>query len=364
MDAADEAHDEFTAPVVKVHPSELPFESVVNFIDILMRYKEIKAGLHRKLPPKDVIIKKFIDKLILRESGEAFDVFRLILPGLDSDRGNYSIKEVKLLNLFMDELKPAMDTMKLAAPQPTLARSSGGGGGGGSSFVVGSLGVGETAELIERMCRGNTRIGNDASEAQKLQLTVGEVNTQLDKLVHASGDKTKRSIVTFFVKEATPRQIRFLAHIILKDLKLHTSDKSFFKAWHTDAETYFNNTGMSLKAVFNTITSSTQPLAMSLEPGRVARPQLAQAVYSAKAAVLKLKGNGRGVHPFVIETKYDGERIQMHRDGEKIYYYSRKGIDHGEKSKYTVLDDVIKAATNGHDKCILDGEIIVWNSKK
>lgn len=34
-----------------------------------------------------------------------------------------------------------------------------------------------------------------------------------------------------------------------------------------------------------------------------------------------------------------GERIQVHRwGGDKVCYYSRKAIDHGTRSNYTVLD--------------------------
>ena len=61
--------------------------------------------------------------------------------------------------------------------------------------------------------------------------------------------------------------------------------------------------------------------------------------------------------------QFDGERMQVHRcaDG-KICYFSRKAIEHGQRSSYDVIDDVIRRGTRG--ACVLDGELIVWNTKK
>ena len=58
-----------------------------------------------------------------------------------------------------------------------------------------------------------------------------------------------------------------------------------------------------------------------------------------------------------------GDRIQLHRNGNNIQYYSRRGVEHGEYSGFTVMDAVVKKQLK-HDKCILDGEMIVWNKTK
>lgn len=53
----------------------------------------------------------------------------------------------------------------------------------------------------------------------------------------------------------------------------------------------------------------------------------------------------------------------MHCNGSNIQYYSRRGVEHGEYSGFTVMDAVVKKQLK-HDKCILDGEMIVWNKTK
>lgn len=73
--------------------------------------------------------------------------------------------------------------------------------------------------------------------------------------------------------------------------------------------------------------------------------------------------------PFWIETKIDGERIQMHMNKGIFTWWSRKFTDysqsfgvssnHGSLSQY--IHGIFKA---GVEKCILDGEMVAWDTKK
>ena len=58
-----------------------------------------------------------------------------------------------------------------------------------------------------------------------------------------------------------------------------------------------------------------------------------------------------------------GERMQLHRDGDSIQFFSRRGKEHGALSSYDVLDVVVKKAVR-HQRCILDGELVVWNKAR
>ena len=63
--------------------------------------------------------------------------------------------------------------------------------------------------------------------------------------------------------------------------------------------------------------------------------------------------------PFVIEKKFDGERIQIHKENDKIELFSRNLMNctkiYGPKLKPAIM----KAVTT--DNCILDGELLVWD---
>ena len=75
-------------------------------------------------------------------------------------------------------------------------------------------------------------------------------------------------------------------------------------------------------------------------------PQLAQRKNTVDAVYKALKGK-----QFVIETKFDGERIQVHRNGDVIQYWTRNMNDFGPRG-YDVLDGLFR---QGPKRCILDG---------
>ena len=56
--------------------------------------------------------------------------------------------------------------------------------------------------------------------------------------------------------------------------------------------------------------------------------------------------------------------MQVHRTSEasreKICYFSRVGKEHGEGSSYNVLDPIVELQVVPK-RCILDGELVVWN---
>lgn len=59
---------------------------------------------------------------------------------------------------------------------------------------------------------------------------------------------------------------------------------------------------------------------------------------------------------YFVETKYDGERLQVHLEKDKIKVFSRNGVDynHVYENMLPIFKEKIEC-----DSCILDGEIIV-----
>ena len=59
---------------------------------------------------------------------------------------------------------------------------------------------------------------------------------------------------------------------------------------------------------------------------------------------------------YFVETKFDGERLQVHMDNKEIKVFSRNGVDynHVYESMLPIFRDNLKCKS-----CILDGEIIV-----
>uniref|UniRef100_A0AC34QLZ7 ATP-dependent DNA ligase family profile domain-containing protein n=1 Tax=Panagrolaimus sp. JU765 TaxID=591449 RepID=A0AC34QLZ7_9BILA len=68
---------------------------------------------------------------------------------------------------------------------------------------------------------------------------------------------------------------------------------------------------------------------------------------------------------YLTETKFDGERIMVHKSRNIYKFYSRNGIDYSEKlgrdsSRHFAarIDSVFKDHV---ESCILDGELLVWD---
>jgi len=363
----------------KLRPSELSFETICNFLEALtaiITRKDVKNKWERRARA----IETFIDDVIARESGEAFEVFRLILPYLDTERGNYQLKEAALGAVYVEALgwqknseqaKPLLDWKN-----PSV------------------LGAGDLSAIVENTVSRATNIPNEAPEEQRKRLKVGTVNAKLDEMVRAAGNRSEQSnILRSLIRQATPCQCKWLTQIILKNIKHRCGEGSLFKAWHNDAQAYYDSHGMSLRAVFNDLKDKERPASTDITPGKVVNPQLAWTTFSADIAIQKLQLYQKekfGIDPgavttagselsFLIETKFDGERIQVHRVGNTIKYFSRAAIDHGTKNKYSQMDDAILAATGGplsnqelekggaaasRFDCVLDGELIVWNTRR
>ena len=62
---------------------------------------------------------------------------------------------------------------------------------------------------------------------------------------------------------------------------------------------------------------------------------------------------------YVAELKFDGERFQLHKNGDKIHYWSRNMNDFGLRG-YGVFDPVVMSQVK-RDKCVLDGEMVIWH---
>jgi DNA ligase-4 len=132
------------------------------------------------------------------------------------------------------------------------------------------------------------------------------------------------------------------------------SEKTVFNYFHEDAVDYFNVTS-NLRKVCEDLKNPQKKLVHDqVSLFNPVKPMLAARYPPEK--VPKLMDNKQ----FIIETKYDGERIQVHRDGDNIKLFSRNSNDvtgiYGEHLS-PVIKELVRAT-----KVILDGEILIWDT--
>uniref|UniRef100_A0A164WZJ4 DNA ligase IV n=1 Tax=Daucus carota subsp. sativus TaxID=79200 RepID=A0A164WZJ4_DAUCS len=254
--------------------------------------------------------RKFIDNFC--KPSDYFSAIRLILPSLDRERGSYGLKESVLATCLIDALgisRESSDAIRLINWRKGGAKT--GASAGNFSQVA--------AEVLQ------LRQGTTSGE-----LTIKELNDMLDRLASSENRAEKTSVLSELIQKTNAQEMKWIVMIILKDLKLGTSEKSIFHEFHPDAEDLFNVT-CDLKLVCEKLSDRSQRhKRQDIEVGKPVRPQLALRVSNAAGAWKKLHGK-----EVVVECKFDGDRIQIHKNGEDIHFFSR---------------------------CILDGEMLVWDT--
>ncbi|CAN6250052.1 unnamed protein product [Urochloa humidicola] len=281
-------------------------------------------------------LRVFLDRAYVPSGGrdDFFSALRLVLPGLDRERGTYGLKETALAAVLVDALGIAKDSPD--AVRLINWRRSGGGRNAGNFGLV-------AAEVLQRR-QGITSGG----------LTIKEVNDALDRLAATENRSEKASILSSLIKKTNALEMKWLLMIILKDLKLGISEKSIFDEFHPDAQDLFNVT-CDLKFVCEKLNDRSQRhKRQDIEVGKAVRPQLAMRVRDASSAWKKLHGK-----QVVAECKFDGDRIQIHKNGEEIHFFSRSFLDHSEYAPG--MSKIIKENILV-DRCILDGEMLVWDT--
>ncbi|CAA6662353.1 unnamed protein product [Spirodela intermedia] len=280
-------------------------------------------------------LRTFLDRVFTARD-RYFAALRLILPGLDRERGTYGVKEHALAACLVDALgisKDSEDAARLVNWRKGGPRS--GANAGNFSLIA--------TEVLQR--RQGLASGG---------LTIKELNEALDQLASRESRGEKASVLSDLIKKTNSTEMKWILIIILKDLKLGISEKSIFHEFHPDAEDLFNVT-CDLKLVCEKLKDRTQRhKRQDIEVGKAVRPQLALRVSDAATAWKKLHGK-----QVVVECKFDGDRIQIHKNGSDIRFFSRNFLDHSE---YAPGMSSIVQHNILIDRCILDGEMLVWDT--
>jgi DNA ligase-4 len=249
--------------------------------------------------------RKFLDTFC--NPRDYFSAIRLVLPNLDRERGSYGLKESVLATCLIDALGMARDSHDALR----LLNWRKGGAQTGANAGNFSLVAAEVLQRRQGMASGG--------------LTINEVNDLLDRLASSENRAEKTSVLSTLINKTNAQEMKWIIMIILKDLKLGISEKSIFHEFHPDAEDLFNVT-CDLKLVCEKLRDRTQRhKRQDIEVGKAVRPQLAMRVADATAAWKKLHGK-----EVIVECKFDGDRIQIHKNGTEIHFFSRNFLDHSE----------------------------------
>lgn len=287
-----------------------------------------------------------------------FPVLRLMLPQLDRERSAYGIKENLLAKLFIGllQLGPnSEDAIKLKnykAPKSSK--------GGPADFASVLYSVVKDREYGKRDACPN----------------VTDINTRLDEIPIVSATKGRagpdgvEGILMGLFKKMNAIQVKWLVRIILKDMHIGLGEKTILNTFHLDAQEFYD------------VNANLRKVAEVLHDPNIRRHEIDITLFDPFRPMLAERGDidmekvaskQMGGNEFYIETKYDGERIQIHKDiNNKYRFFSRNGNDFtddfGESPKITSNSGDLKfcayihqALSENVSSVILDGEICAYN---
>ena len=313
---------------------------------------------------KRAIIEKFISRWRQEVGDDIYPAFRLIIPEKDRDRAMYGLKEKAIGKLLVKVMKidknseDGFNLLNWKLPGQSL-----------SSRMAGDF-AGRCYEVISKR----------AMLQQPGNLTIGEANDLLDKLSAAPREENQLPILEQFYKSMNADELLWLIRIILRQMKVGATERTFFDIWHPDAESLFN-VSSSLRRVCWELHDP--DLRLESEDRGVSlmqcyQPQLAQfQMNSFQRMVEKMRATEEDP-TFWVEEKLDGERMQMHMvnddsisGGKRFAFWSRKAKDYTYLYGNGFFDEnggltrqLRHAFADSVDNIILDGEMITWDPEQ
>lgn len=330
---------------------ELSVAAQVPFLHLCTTLEKIQKAKVR--PDKSKILGDFIGSWrkfhsALHKNSKTTDSFypamRLFVPQFERERLAYGIKESMLAKLYIDVLglpKNGPEANKLLNYRaPTGSQGDAGDFASVAYFV------------LKKRC---TSQGT---------LSVKEVNDFLDSVAINNASKKKdlvKKSLLHLITHSSALEQKWLVRMILKDMKLGISKETVLQVFHPDSPDLYN------------VSTDLNKVCQQLHDPSVSLSDVSIELFSAFKPMLAAVANIRNVEKqmgnslFYIQTKLDGERIQLHKDGDVYKYFSRNAFEYTQQFGGSPLQGSLTPYIHNVFKsnvlnCILDGEMMAYNS--
>ncbi|TIB65111.1 hypothetical protein E3P77_02845 [Wallemia ichthyophaga] len=328
------------------HPIERPagvsntgsmkYAQLVSFFDNITNEKNVSM--------RSLKLAKLFDYHREHYGNDFYNLLRLMIPERERERSMFGIKETVLAKIYVELLglspKHNDGHRLLSWKAPTAAHT-----------VSGDF----PSVLVDVM---KNRVSYDS----KSSFTIDEVNHKLDQLSRAKSFQQKKDIMKEFAKRCDTEEQFWLVRILLKNLKISIRERSILSQFHPDAYALFEVT-TDLRTVAYRLYDPSMRLRdadSSVHLFQVFQPMLCKR--NTIPDVHKKMPHGR----WVVEEKMDGERIQLHRKGDRYKYWSRKAKDYtylyGKSPTDGSLTPFIHTTFDSRvDEVVLDGEMLAYS---
>ncbi|CAH2222707.1 DNA ligase 3 isoform X1 [Pelobates cultripes] len=194
--------------------------------------------------------------------------------------------------------------------------------------------------------------------AAKSLLTIHEVDDMLNQLSKMTKEEDQQKVLEDLARRCTSNDLKCIIRLIKHDLKMNSGAKHVLDALDPNAYDAFKasrNLGDVVERVLrNQQQAPGMKRTLSVQASLMTpvQPMLAEACKSIEYAMKKCP-NG-----MYAEIKYDGERVQVHKNGDHFSYFSRS-LKPVLPHKVAHFKDFIPKAFPGGNSIILDTEVLL-----
>uniref|UniRef100_A0A1I7XUH7 DNA ligase n=1 Tax=Heterorhabditis bacteriophora TaxID=37862 RepID=A0A1I7XUH7_HETBA len=284
-----------------------------------------------KYTDKSTAVKIFINKGDY--DGDTLTLIRLLLPGID--QRVYNIKEKQIIKHFAT-------LYGLSHAELTDAYKN----------------DGDVSKTIRNIFEDKK-----LSTVNKSNWSIQKVDRWLNRLTQLTKDEEQMTHIKFAAKRLSPLELQYLLRLVKKDLRinagvkhildgLHSSAYEAFQSCH-DLDEIVNRCSLyyygSIKGRLGDVIATME---VCTKLGTPVLPMLAEPCKSVEQAMSKC------VNGMYAEIKYDGERVQVHKNGTTFTYYSRslKPVQH---HKISHLEKFLPEAFPEGLDLIIDAEVLL-----
>lgn len=200
--------------------------------------------------------------------------------------------------------------------------------------------------------------------------TITDVHDSLVKIARAKGVnsvKSKEKMLAALLSNTTPKERRFIVRMVVGEMRLGIGDMTVLDGLAStfleskddrpvleQAYNVSSDIGYVAKILVKSGLSGVKRVRIALN--RPLRPMLAQRVSEMSSIMEKI-----GSDVVAAEEKYDGERIQAHKEKDSVKLFSRRLTD--VTAQFPEVVEAVKEQVLV-DKAILDGEVVAFDFER
>ncbi|XP_035697308.1 DNA ligase 3-like isoform X2 [Branchiostoma floridae] len=259
--------------------------------------------------------------------GDTFLVVKLLLPGVV--KRVYNLNNKQLLKHFANIF------------------------GVNLADMLTDLELGDVSETVRKFFEESER----CLPAKKSKLTIQEVDESLEILAQMTKEDDQMRELNKIAKKCTANDLKVVVRLIKHDLRINAGAKHILEGLDPNAYPAFQASRNLADVVERVVANGCAPgmkksLSIKANLMTPVLPMLAEACKSVEMAMRKCP-NG-----MYAEIKYDGERVQVHKQGNKFEYFSRS-LKPVLPHKVAHFKDYIPKAFPHGSNMILDSEVLL-----